>query len=63
MSDVLPQSVSKDLPTGTVAVRVSRPDDLLDNELVWRTDDQSPTLGVFVELAAGVYEPRSAARS
>src|SRR5262249_46356892 len=52
---MLPESVSNDLPPGTVAVRISEPIDLLQNELVWRTDDDNPALAAFVELSAGVY--------
>jgi len=60
---ILPESVMKDLPDGTVAVRISRPLDQLDNELVWRTDNPNPILAAFVELAVGVYQARPAARS
>jgi Bacterial regulatory helix-turn-helix protein, lysR family len=59
---LLPESVSSDLPYGTVAIRLSRPADLLQNELAWRTDDPNPILSAFVEVASGVFSPRPAAR-
>ena len=52
---MLPESVSNDLPAGTVAVGISEPTGLLQNELVWRADDDSPALAAFVELCARVY--------
>jgi DNA-binding transcriptional LysR family regulator len=59
---LLPESVSTDLPYGTVAIRLSRPADLLQNELAWRTDDPNPILLAFIEVASGVFSPRPATR-
>jgi DNA-binding transcriptional LysR family regulator len=52
---MLPESVSNDLPPGTVAVSIFEPREVLHNELVWRADDDNPTLAAFIELSAGIY--------
>jgi DNA-binding transcriptional LysR family regulator len=54
---LLPQSISNHLPTGVVAVDISVPSDLLESQLVWRGDNESPTLAAFVELASRVFAP------
>jgi DNA-binding transcriptional LysR family regulator len=52
---LFPQSVSTDLPDGLVAVPIATPAEPLESELVWRSDDESPTLAAFVEVASGVF--------
>jgi DNA-binding transcriptional LysR family regulator len=52
---LLPASVSNDLPSGTIAVPISRPPDLLESQLVWRTNDQNPIVSAFVELSTRVF--------
>ena len=52
---ILPASVANDLPNGTVAVVVSHPTDLIENQLVWRADDQNPILPAFIELSTQVF--------
>jgi DNA-binding transcriptional LysR family regulator len=59
---LFPQSVSDHLPTGTVAVPITAPADPVVTELVWRTDDPSPTLAAFVAVSGSVFAaavPRS----
>ena len=52
---ILPASVANDLPDGTVAVVVSHPTDQIENQLVWRADDQSPVVHRFIELSMRVF--------
>jgi DNA-binding transcriptional LysR family regulator len=52
---LFPQSVSTDLPDGLVAVPIATPAEPLESELVWRSDDENPTLAAFVEVSAGVF--------
>jgi DNA-binding transcriptional LysR family regulator len=52
---LFPQSVSNQLPDDTVAVPITTPTDPLVTELVWRSDNQSPIVAAFVEVAAGVF--------
>jgi DNA-binding transcriptional LysR family regulator len=52
---LVPESVSKDLPSGIVAVPIETPADPLEAQLVWRSDDENPTLAAFVEVASGVF--------
>jgi DNA-binding transcriptional LysR family regulator len=51
---LLPESVSGNLPNGTVAIRLAVPD-LLETKVFWRADDLNPTLVAFIELAGGVF--------
>jgi DNA-binding transcriptional LysR family regulator len=52
---LFPESVSTDLPAGIVAVPIAGPAEALQSELVWRSDNESPTLTAFVEVAGGVF--------
>jgi DNA-binding transcriptional LysR family regulator len=52
---LFPQSASTALPDGLVAVPIATPAEPLESELVWRSDDESPTLAAFVEVASGVF--------
>jgi DNA-binding transcriptional LysR family regulator len=52
---LFPESVSTDLPAGIVAVPIAGPAKALQSELVWRSDNESPTLTAFVEVAGGVF--------
>jgi DNA-binding transcriptional LysR family regulator len=54
---LFPESVTGDVPEGMVAVPISTPADLLETQLVWRTDNESPALAAFVEVAGGVFAP------
>ena len=53
---MLPASVSNDLPDDTVAIPVSRPTDLLENQLVWKTGEPNPVLTTFVALSSQVFD-------
>ncbi len=55
---MLPESVSNELPVGTVAVPLAEARERLHTELCWRADDRSPIVATFVELASGVFAPR-----
>ena len=46
-----PQTVAGGLPGGIIAVAISEPTDLLETCVVWRSDDSSPAVGTFVEVA------------
>src|SRR5262249_47616194 len=52
---ILPASVANDLPDGTVAVVVSHPTDQIENQLVWRADDENPIPPAFIELSTQVF--------
>jgi DNA-binding transcriptional LysR family regulator len=52
---LFPESVTGDVPKGMVAVPISTPADLLETQLVWRTDNESPALAAFAEVAGGVF--------
>jgi DNA-binding transcriptional LysR family regulator len=52
---LVPRSVSLDLPESVVAVPITAPADPFETQLVWRHDDNSPTVAAFVELATGVF--------
>jgi DNA-binding transcriptional LysR family regulator len=54
---LLPQSVSKHLPAGVVAVRVSAPSDLLESQLIWRSENEPPTVAAFVGVSSAVFAP------
>jgi DNA-binding transcriptional LysR family regulator len=60
---VLPASVHTDLPKGTVAIALSDPADRIENQLVWRADDQNPIVNGFIALSTGVFAEASAARA
>jgi DNA-binding transcriptional LysR family regulator len=49
---LVPRSVSLELPEGVVAVPIAAPAEPLETQLVWRGDDDSPTVAAFVELSA-----------
>jgi DNA-binding transcriptional LysR family regulator len=61
-ASLLPRSVTDHLPTGVVAVRVSAPSELLEAQLIWRSENESPTVAAFVELASGVFAAAEPAR-
>lgn len=48
---VAPQSVAGGLPDGIVPVALSEPTDALETCVVWRSDDSSPAVAAFVEVA------------
>ena len=52
---LLPQSVASNLPDGVVAIPISAPADLLETELVWRTDDESPIVAALLEVSGNVF--------
>ena len=52
---LFPQSVTNDLPDGVVAIPISAPDHPLETQLVWRSDDDNPTLAAFIEVSANVF--------
>jgi DNA-binding transcriptional LysR family regulator len=63
MSDVplialAPASVTQALPEGVLAVSLE-PQEHLEVSLVWRSDDASPVLAAFVEVASGVFDTES----
>jgi len=47
--------VSLELPEGVVAVPLAAPADPLETQLVWRSNDDSPTVAAFVEVAANMF--------
>jgi hypothetical protein len=51
---VAPQTVASGLPDGIVAVAISEPTDWLETCVVWRSDDTSPTVAAFVDVARGM---------
>jgi len=57
---LFPQSVATDLPDGVVAVPISDPRDPLESELVWRSDNENPTLAAFIEVSSSVFSVSSA---
>jgi DNA-binding transcriptional LysR family regulator len=52
---LFPESVSTAVPDGLVAVPIAAPAERLESELVWRSDNESPILAAFVEVAGGVF--------
>jgi DNA-binding transcriptional LysR family regulator len=52
---LLPESVSRDLPDGVVAIPLASPPGLLETQVVWRSDELSPTVAAFVRLASTVW--------
>jgi DNA-binding transcriptional LysR family regulator len=52
---LFPQSVSTALPEALVAIPIAAPVDPLESELVWRSDNESPVLATFVEVASSVF--------
>jgi DNA-binding transcriptional LysR family regulator len=56
-ASLLPQSVADRLPTGVVAVPLSAPSGLLESQLVWRSENENPTVAAFVELCSRVFAP------
>jgi DNA-binding transcriptional LysR family regulator len=60
---LVPQSVSGHLPHGAVAVPISVPADMLETQLIWRSEDQSAALTAFIEVASGVFAPVGQAAS
>ena len=59
---LLPRSASSGLPSGTVAVPISEPADLLESQLVWPTDNASARLAAFVDVSSGVFADALEAR-
>jgi DNA-binding transcriptional LysR family regulator len=57
---LLPASVSHHLPSWVVAVRISAPSDLLEAQLIWRRDNENPTVAAFVEVSSAVFAPAQA---
>jgi DNA-binding transcriptional LysR family regulator len=60
---LFPASVALELPEGVVAVTISAPDDKLETQLVWRTEDRNAALVAFIDVASSVFEPGSIART
>jgi DNA-binding transcriptional LysR family regulator len=56
-----PQSVTRDLPAGVVALQLSEPRERLETSMVWRGDDPSPTLAALLKVARDVFEQDAAA--
>jgi DNA-binding transcriptional LysR family regulator len=54
-----PESVTHALPDGILAVPLNEPHELLETSLVWRSDDPSPVLAAFVEVARAVFDTES----
>ena len=52
---LVPQSVSRDLPAGVVALALSKPRERLETRVVSRTDDSSPALAAFLKVAREVF--------
>jgi DNA-binding transcriptional LysR family regulator len=52
---LLPRSVSHHLPSGVIAVRVSAPSDLLEDQLIWRSENENPAVAAFVGLSSSVF--------
>ena len=52
---LLPESVTRDLPQGVVAIPVNAPAAVLETQLVWLGGAESPALAAFVELASTVF--------
>jgi DNA-binding transcriptional LysR family regulator len=50
-----PQTVASGLPDGIVAVALSEPTDALETCVVWRSDDTSPAVAAFVEVARATF--------
>jgi DNA-binding transcriptional LysR family regulator len=50
-----PQTVASGLPEGISAVAVSEPTDSLETCLVWRTDERSPAIAAFVDVARSAF--------
>jgi DNA-binding transcriptional LysR family regulator len=59
---LLPRSVAGHLPRGVVAVRISAPSELLESQLVWRSETRNPVVAAFVELSSGVFSAAEARR-
>jgi DNA-binding transcriptional LysR family regulator len=59
---VAPQSVATGLPDGIVTVALSEPTDSFMTCLVWRRDDDSPTVAAFVAAARSAFGPAPAGR-
>jgi DNA-binding transcriptional LysR family regulator len=57
---LVPYSVSGDLPHGAVIVPLSAPAHPLETHLVWRSENRSPALAAFVEIASRVFGPEPA---
>ena len=52
---LFPRSVATDLPDGLAAVPINDPTGMLESELVWRSDNESPTLAAFIEVSSSVF--------
>jgi DNA-binding transcriptional LysR family regulator len=52
---IAPQTVAAGLPDGIVAVPLSEPTDALETCLLWRNDDQSPTVAAFLATARSAF--------
>jgi DNA-binding transcriptional LysR family regulator len=50
-----PQTVAGELPEGITAVALTEPTDSLETCLVWRTDERSPAVAAFVEVARAAF--------
>ena len=52
---MVPQTVTGSLPEGIVAVPLREPTDALETCVVWRSDERSPVVDGFVEVARSVF--------
>jgi DNA-binding transcriptional LysR family regulator len=52
---IAPQTVASGLPEGIAAVALSELTDSLETCLVWRTDDRSPAVAAFVDVARAAF--------
>jgi DNA-binding transcriptional LysR family regulator len=58
-----PQTVAGGLPEGIVAVALREPTDSLETCLVWRSDDSSPAVAAFGDIARSAFSPVAGASS
>jgi DNA-binding transcriptional LysR family regulator len=56
-----PETVAAELPDGIAAVALSEPTDSLETCVVWRSDDASPVVATFVEVARSSLGPATGA--
>jgi LysR family transcriptional regulator, benzoate and cis,cis-muconate-responsive activator of ben and cat genes len=54
---LVPESVTRELPAGVAALRLSEPDEELETAILWRRDDTSAVAAAFREVARTLFEP------
>jgi DNA-binding transcriptional LysR family regulator len=55
---LVPESVARGLPEGTMAAVLSDPMAWIETHMVWRRDNRSPTVAGFVEVGRATFEGR-----